>query len=184
VYRDVAGAFDHHLYAMGFGDYGQLTERAQLGELGFVVGVGDRPGSQPVTEGERDVVAGQDLAQLREVRVEERLGVMRQAPGRHDRATPADDAGDSVDGERDAGKSACIQIPPCAVRRLALTEYREVMVSRWRVVHLDVAGRSALVLRGTLLLAREMRLVWLLRVRGIRGGYRRCADRCRDGRGT
>jgi len=30
-----------------------------------------------------------------------------------------------------------------------------------------------------------MRLVWLLlRVCGFGGGYRRCADRCRDGRGT
>ena len=37
------------------------------------------------------------------------------------------------------------------------------MVSRRRVVHLDVVGRFALVLRGTLLLARQMRLVWLLR---------------------
>ena len=85
--------------------------------------------------------------------------------------------------ERDAGNCAGIQSRD-ARNRFALTEYREVMVSRRRVVHLDVAGRSALVLRGTLLLARQMRLVWLLRVRGIRGGYRRCADRCRDGRGT
>ena len=35
------------------------------------------------------------------------------------------------------------------------------MVSRRRVVHLDVAGRFAFVLRGTLLLARLLRLVFL-----------------------
>ena len=59
------------------------------------------------------------------------------------------------------------------------------MVSRRRVVQLDVVGRFALVLRGALLLARLLRLLWLLlRVRGLRGGYRRCADRCRDGYGT
>jgi hypothetical protein len=85
--------------------------------------------------------------------------------------------------ERDAGNCAGIQSRD-ARNRFALTEYREVMVSRRRVVHLDVAGRFALVLRGSLLLARLLRLVWLLRVRGIRSGYRCCADRCRDGCGT
>jgi hypothetical protein len=44
VQGDVARALDHHLYTMGFGDSGQLAECAQLGELGFVVGVGDRAG--------------------------------------------------------------------------------------------------------------------------------------------
>ena len=73
VHRDVARALDHHLHAMGFRDLGELAEGAQLGELRLVVGVGDRPGPQPVAERERDVVAGEDLAQLLEVRVEERL---------------------------------------------------------------------------------------------------------------
>ena len=85
--------------------------------------------------------------------------------------------------ERDAGNSAGIQSRD-ARNRFALTEYRVVMVSRRRVVHLDVVGRFALVLRRTLLLTRLLRLVWLLHVRGFRGGYRRCADRCRDGCGT
>ena len=82
--------------------------------------------------------------------------------------------------ERDAGNCAGIQSRD-ARNRFALTEYRVVMVSRRRVVHLDVAGRFAFVLRGTLMLARLLRLV---RVRGFRGGYRRCADRCSDGCGT
>ena len=50
VHRDVSGALDHHLYAMGFRDLGQLAQGAQLGELRGVVGVGDRPGPQPVAE--------------------------------------------------------------------------------------------------------------------------------------
>ena len=78
VHRDVAGSLDHHLHAMGFGDLGQLTQRAQLGELGLVVGVGDRSRPQPVAQRERHVVAGQDLAQLLEIRVEKRLAVMRE----------------------------------------------------------------------------------------------------------
>ena len=92
------------LHAMGFGDLGELAERAQLGELRFVVGVGDRSRAQPVAQRERDVVAGEDLAQLLEVRVEERLGVVGQAPGCHDRAAPADDAGDPLDRERDVAQ--------------------------------------------------------------------------------
>jgi len=104
VHRDVAGALDHHLHAMGFGDLGQLAEGAQFGELRLVVGVGDRSRPQPVTQRERHVVAGEDLAQLPEVRVQERLGVMRQAPGSHDRAAPADDAGDPLDRERDVAQ--------------------------------------------------------------------------------
>ena len=67
VHRDVAGTFDHHLYTMGFGDGGELAEGAQLGELGLVVGVGDRSGAQPVAEGEGHIVAGQDLAEFLEV---------------------------------------------------------------------------------------------------------------------
>ena len=58
------------------------------------------PGPQPVAEREGDVVAGEDVAQLLEVRVEERLAVVGQAPGRHDRAAAADDAGDPVGGQR------------------------------------------------------------------------------------
>ena len=57
VHRDVPGALDHHLHAMGFRDLGELAEGAQLGELGLVVGVRDGPGPQPVAERERDVVA-------------------------------------------------------------------------------------------------------------------------------
>ena len=86
-------------------------------------------------------------------------------------------------GARDASNSVGIQSRD-ARSRFALTEYRVVMVSRRRVVHLNVAGRFTFVLRGTLLLARLLRLVWLLRVRGFRGGYRRCADRRRDGCGA
>jgi Thiazole biosynthesis protein ThiG len=47
VHRDVAGALDHHLCAMGFRNLGELTQGAQFGELCRVVGVGDRPGRSP-----------------------------------------------------------------------------------------------------------------------------------------
>ena len=72
----------------------------QLGELGLVVGVGDRARTQPVAEREGDVVGGEDLAQLLEVRVEEVLLVVGQAPGGQDRPAPADDAGHALGGQR------------------------------------------------------------------------------------
>ena len=58
----------------------QLAQRLELGELRLVVGVGDRAGAQAVAEGEAHVVRLHDLADLLEVRVEEVLLVVRQAP--------------------------------------------------------------------------------------------------------
>ena len=75
--------------------------------------------------------------------------------------------------------------PAMLVNRFTLTEYGVIMVSRRRVVQLNVAGPLAFVLRGgNSLLARLLRLVRLLRVRRCPRGYRRCADRCRDGCGV
>ena len=53
VHGDVAGAFVHHLHAVRPGALGQLALRLQLGELGLVVGVGDRAGPQAVADAER-----------------------------------------------------------------------------------------------------------------------------------
>lgn len=50
VHRDVARALDHGLDAEPLGDRVQLAERAQFGELRLVIGVGDRSGTQPVTQ--------------------------------------------------------------------------------------------------------------------------------------
>ena len=100
----MAGAFDHHLHPSGFRDLRQLAERAQLGELRRVVGVGDRTGPQAVAEGEGDVVAGEDVAEFVEVGVQERLSVMGQTPGGHDGPAAADDPGDPLDGQRDVAQ--------------------------------------------------------------------------------
>ena len=89
VHRHVAGAFDHHLHVVLPGDLRQLAQRAQLGELRLVVGVGDAARPQAVAEREGDVVGLHDLADLLEVRVEEVLLVVREAPGGHDRARRA-----------------------------------------------------------------------------------------------
>ena len=105
VHRHVAGPLDHHLHVVAPRDLGELAQRAQLGELGGVVGVGDRARPQAAAQRESDVVGGHDLAQLFEMRVEEALLVVGEAPRRHDRATPADDAGDARGGERDEAQA-------------------------------------------------------------------------------
>ena len=104
VHRHVAGPLDHHLAVVLPGDLRQLAERVELGELRLVVGVGDAAGAQAVAERERDVVGGHDLADLAEVRVEEALLVVRQAPLGHDRAAARDDAGDALGGQRDVAQ--------------------------------------------------------------------------------
>jgi len=80
----------------------------EFAELGFVVGVGDRAGTEAVADGEADVVGGHDVADVVPVGVEEVLLVMGEAPLGHDAAAAADDAGhargrDGDEAEEDAG---------------------------------------------------------------------------------
>ena len=59
-----------------------------------------RARAQAVAEREADVVGLHDFADFLEVRVEEILLVVRQAPLGHDRAAARDDAGDALGGQR------------------------------------------------------------------------------------
>jgi hypothetical protein len=110
VHGDVAGALDHHLAAVVPGDLGQLAQGRQLGELGLVVGVGDRAGAQAIAQGERDVVPRHQLADLLEAAVEEALAVVGEAPAGHDRAAAGDDAGQAVGGQRDVASRVSMKI--------------------------------------------------------------------------
>ena len=86
VHRHMAGAFDHHLHVVLLRDLVQFAQRVQFGELRRVVGVGGRAGAQAVAQRERHVILLQQLADFLEMRVEEILLVMRQAPFGEDRA--------------------------------------------------------------------------------------------------
>ena len=101
VHGHVAGAFVHDLHAARPGAFGEFALGFEFAELGFVVGVGDGAGAQAVTDGERHVVGGHDVADVVPVRVEEILFVMRETPLRHDRTTARNDAGHAARGERD-----------------------------------------------------------------------------------
>ncbi|KIU01164.1 hypothetical protein QU38_02535, partial [Staphylococcus aureus] len=105
VHRHMAGALDHHLHVLRPGALGQFAQSVEFGELGFVIGVGDRAGAQAVAERIGDVIGLHDLGDLVELLVEEALLVVRQAPFRHDRAATADDAGDALRGERHIGQA-------------------------------------------------------------------------------
>ena len=104
VHRHVAGAFDHHLAALGPGDLGQFAKRFKFSELGAIVGVGNRARTQTVTKRERHIVSPHDVANVFEPLVEEALLVMRKAPLGHDRAAARDDAGDAIGGQRHEGQ--------------------------------------------------------------------------------
>jgi hypothetical protein len=58
VHGHVARAFVHHLHAFGPGAAGEFALHFEFGELGFVVGVGNRAGAQAVADAEGDVVGG------------------------------------------------------------------------------------------------------------------------------
>ncbi|MNF18814.1 hypothetical protein D3C80_2231440 [compost metagenome] len=50
LHRDVAGTFDHHLHVIFPRDFGQLTQRVQLGKLRFVVSIANGARTQPVAQ--------------------------------------------------------------------------------------------------------------------------------------
>ena len=88
VHRNVAGAFDHDLHVILPGLSGQLAQRFQLGELGFIAGVGNATGTQAIAERVADVILRQNLVDVVEALVEEVLLVVvaihcaRMAPPR------------------------------------------------------------------------------------------------------
>ena len=85
----------------GPGALGQVALHFELGELRFVVRVGDGAGAEPVTNTEADVVGRHDVADIVPMFIQEALLVMGEAPFRHDGAAAADDAGHAPRGERD-----------------------------------------------------------------------------------
>ncbi|CDN45754.1 Putative uncharacterized protein [Paenibacillus sp. P22] len=100
MHRNMARTFDHDLHVMLPGNLGQLAERVQLRELRLVVGVRDRSRPQPVAEREGHVVSFHDFADIFEMRVQEVLPMVGEAPGRHDGASPADDARNALRSQR------------------------------------------------------------------------------------
>ncbi|KAG1535673.1 hypothetical protein G6F50_015245 [Rhizopus delemar] len=100
LHRHVAGAFDHGLHVVPPGNLRQLAQRFQFAELRCIVGIGDAARAQAVAQREGHVVGLHDLADFLEMRVEEVLPVMCQAPLGHDRTTTADDSGHPLGGER------------------------------------------------------------------------------------
>ncbi len=89
----MARPFDHRLHVVLPRHLRELAQRAQLGHLRVVVGVGQRARAQAVAQRERDVVRLHDLADLLEVREQEVLAAVRHAPLGEDRAAARDDAG-------------------------------------------------------------------------------------------
>ena len=80
----VARPFNHHLNIIFPGDFGQLAQGTQLGELGFVIGILNRTRTQAIAQRQRDVIGGADLTNFAKMLKQETLFMVRQAPFRHD----------------------------------------------------------------------------------------------------
>ena len=106
VHRHVAGTFDHDLDVVLPGDLGQFAQRFKLGELGFIVGIGDRARPQAVAETERDVVSLHDLADLFKVGIGKVFLMVSQAPFGMDRSAARHDAGHALGRHRHVGAAA------------------------------------------------------------------------------
>ena len=96
VHRHVAGAFDEHLHVLLPGAEAEFAHHLQLAELGLVVGVVGAARTQPVADADRDIVLGEDVADLVPVGVEEVLFVVVAHPLGHDAAAAGDAAGETL----------------------------------------------------------------------------------------
>ena len=104
LHRHMTGTLDHHLHIMLPGNFRQLTEGLQLGELRGIIGIGNRPRAQPVAQRERHIIGFHDFANILEVRIEKTFFMVRQAPLRHDGAATGNDTGDTAGRHRHPGK--------------------------------------------------------------------------------
>ena len=98
--RHMTWALDHDLHVVLPRDLSQCAQSFQLAELSLVVGVGQAARPQPVAQREGDVVLLGHFADPLEVRVEEILLLVAEAPLGHDRAPAGHDSGHALGGER------------------------------------------------------------------------------------
>src|ERR1700739_3391368 len=82
LHRDMARTLVHHLDAVFPSPASQLALSVELGELRFIVGIGNRARTKPVTDRKGHIVRCHDLANFVPVRVEKVLLMMSQAPFR------------------------------------------------------------------------------------------------------
>ena len=83
MHRDMPRPLDHHLHVLLPCPFGQLTQHGELGELGFIGGVGDRSRSQSIAERQCHVILTRDLEQTVIVLVQRILLAVLRHPVRH-----------------------------------------------------------------------------------------------------
>src|SRR5215831_10042300 len=100
VHRNVAGALNHHLDIVFPGFLGELAQGFQLGELGFIAGIGDAAGTQTIAQREAHIMLLEDFADVFEALVEHVLLMVLDHPLGKNRAAAAHNAGDAAGGQR------------------------------------------------------------------------------------
>ena len=76
LHGDMAWTFDHDLHIIFPGDFCQLPQGVQLGELRFVVGIVRRAGTQAVAQGNGYIVLRQYIADVVEMFVQKTFAVV------------------------------------------------------------------------------------------------------------
>ncbi len=92
VEGDMAGAFDHDLDTASPGAFGELADDLEFAELGEVGGVGEPAGSEPVADGEGDIVLAHEVADVVPEGVHDVVLVVDEHPLGEERAASGDDA--------------------------------------------------------------------------------------------
>jgi len=104
MHRHMAGTFDHDLNVMLPRNLREFAECRELAKLSIIVRIGDGTGTQSVAQAEGNVVCLHDFADLFEMRIQEILLMMGQAPLCEDRSASADDSRPPAHGQRNVSK--------------------------------------------------------------------------------
>src|SRR3954453_18797231 len=97
---NVAGALDHDLHIVLPGFLRQLAESFEFRKLGRVAGVGNASRTQAVAERERNIVLGENLADVVKALVQKILLVMMSHPLRENGSATAHDSCDALRDQR------------------------------------------------------------------------------------
>ena len=122
-FDDICDVFARYDVTFSLGDglrpgcLADASDEAQF-ELRLVGGVGEAAGAEAVAQRERDVVAGEDIADVVEPLVQRVLLVVVEHPLGHEGAAAGDDAGEPAGGQRevlqeDAGVDRLGSPSPC-----------------------------------------------------------------------
>ncbi len=95
IQRHMSRTFDHHLYILFPGPFGQRTQNAQFGKLRSIGGIMQATRAQTIAQRQGHVIAGADFQQTVKMGKEWIFLLMIQHPLRHQSPATGDNFGDA-----------------------------------------------------------------------------------------